>query len=768
MNATKRAQVPFGLRKKLMAATSMLLVAAIMLVSTSYAWFTLSTAPEITGITTSVGANGNLEIALLTSETFENMSLITSNAGDSMEASGQSKVAANATWGNLVDLDDPSYGLTSALFKLYPSALNWENGILKTSPLATPNYGADGRVTELDGTRTTSATFKDAAFTVDTAAANNGYGVRAVGAASNVSPRQLAFNSAKSGATMNANNAYTYTKNAVANNADVLMGLALAGGTPTSYSYDEVAAMKAIAVGVQSSLNSVVKTYANTIAAYALSGDCGLEDTAAIAAANAVSGKTDANEVINAIAAGVTGTEIDEIKTELNALAAAQAKVATAISTATTMLEANTGKAAFTASSNFSGGDDLAAVEDNVATPLIGGTADMEAYDASDAPITGSLKDNATNIKKLYMTGDTAVATVADYTGTFQVIKVSFPEITVYAGEKGATTGKLAAVTNIVGSLNSPSDAATAALSEFYGYIIDFAFRTNAAGSSLKLQSEAANRVYSDATDNTLATMGQGSTATLTYDTTGLTAAQGKRLLEAMRVVFFNPTTSEVFGFGQFTVTENTAVSTTGTLKLYTGVDASVTKYVLGKTAYELSYALDTATYPAADGATVAYANEYKTTLTASEYEAFTPAATSSVVEDGLTTYTLGKDAYNEVYTIKADFTVATDTAPSADNCTNYNPTITKAAYELLGAETGTRVVNGISYTESTDDVLTELPQNEPTKVSAMVYMDGTKIDNSAVSAMGESGTLSLNLQFSSTADLVPMENSALKNQTAE
>lgn len=767
MNETKRAQVPFGLRKKLMAATSMLLVAAIMLVSTSYAWFTLSTAPEITGITTSVGANGNLEIALLTSETFENMSLITSNAGDSMEASGQSKVAANATWGNLVDLDDPSYGLTSALFKLYPSALNWENGILKTSPLATPNYGADGRVTELDGTRTTSATFKDAAFTVDTAAANNGYGVRAVGAASNVSPRQLAFNSAKSGATMNANNAYTYTKNAVANNSSVLMGLALAGGSPTSYSYDEVTAMKAIAVGVQSSLNSVVKTYANTIAAYALSGDCGLKDTAAIAAANAVSGKTDANEVINAIAAGVTGTEIDEIKTELNALAAAQAKVATAISTATTMLEANTGKAAFTASSNFSGGDDLAAVKDNVATPLIGGTADMVAYNATGETVQIST-ENATSIKELYMGGDSAVATVADYTGTFQVIKVSGFNITVYAGAKGATTGKLAAVTNIVGSLNSPSDAVTAALREFYGYIIDFAFRTNAAGSGLKLQSEAANRVYSDATDNTLATMGQGSTATLTYDTTGLTAAQGKRLLEAMRVVFFNPTTSEVFGFGQFTVTENTAVSTTGTLKLYTGVDASVTKYVLGKTAYELSYALDTATYPAADGATVAYANEYKTTLTASEYEAFTPAATSSVVEDGLTTYTLGKDAYNEVYTIKADFTVATDTAPSADNCTNYNPTITKAAYELLGAETGTRVVNGISYTESTNDVLTALPQNEPTKVSAMVYMDGTNIDNSAVSAMGESGTLSLNLQFSSTADLVPMENSALKNQTAE
>lgn len=58
-----------GVRKKLMGAVAMLLVASIMVVSSTYAWFTLSTAPEITGISTSVGANGNLEIALLNSDT---------------------------------------------------------------------------------------------------------------------------------------------------------------------------------------------------------------------------------------------------------------------------------------------------------------------------------------------------------------------------------------------------------------------------------------------------------------------------------------------------------------------------------------------------------------------------------------------------------------------------------------------------------------------------------------------------------------------------
>ena len=57
-----------SIKSKLMAAVAMLLVASFMVVSSTYAWFTLSTAPEITGVKTSVGANGNLEIALLDSD----------------------------------------------------------------------------------------------------------------------------------------------------------------------------------------------------------------------------------------------------------------------------------------------------------------------------------------------------------------------------------------------------------------------------------------------------------------------------------------------------------------------------------------------------------------------------------------------------------------------------------------------------------------------------------------------------------------------------
>ena len=58
-----------SIRSKLVAAVAMLLVASFMVASSSYAWFTLSTAPEVTGIKTTVGANGSLEIALYTGQT---------------------------------------------------------------------------------------------------------------------------------------------------------------------------------------------------------------------------------------------------------------------------------------------------------------------------------------------------------------------------------------------------------------------------------------------------------------------------------------------------------------------------------------------------------------------------------------------------------------------------------------------------------------------------------------------------------------------------
>ncbi|MCD8375344.1 MAG: hypothetical protein LUD69_00175 [Oscillospiraceae bacterium] len=135
-----RAALP-RMRGKVMSVLGMLVISAVLLAGTTYAWVTLSTAPEVTGVTTSLSANGALEIALSDADGEEPDA---SAVGDS--SANQEVTAANLTWGNLVDLSDSSYGLDN--LTIYPSRLNTSS--LRTSPLMAVNYGADGRVTTLN------------------------------------------------------------------------------------------------------------------------------------------------------------------------------------------------------------------------------------------------------------------------------------------------------------------------------------------------------------------------------------------------------------------------------------------------------------------------------------------------------------------------------------------------------------------------------------------------------------------------------------------
>ena len=714
MNTKQRAQVPFGLRKKLMAATSMLLVAAIMLVSTSYAWFTLSTAPEITGITTSVGANGNLEIALLNNETYADPGAITSNTGDSIETQGA--VAANATWGNLIDLSDPSYGLSN--IKMYPSALNGTAETMTyTSPLKTPAYGADGRVTTLEAT-TTSAVYDGTAF------ATPGYGVRAVGVSSNVSPRQLAFTSAKANFTQAAKSAQASTKSSVSANANSLLSIATGGSEPTSYTYAQVENMKAIAVGIQSSLNSIVSAYANAIVAAAAADTTNVTDEQLSLLNSTLSGMTNATSLLTAV--GNFATVPQKYTDDLQDLEAAQTTVAQSIAMANGLLEGNTTKAEFgndPAVSDYNDNDvaDTTDITNGMASPLVGGKAGLKAYDSNHEEVTISVSDinKLINEAKYIYIGAGAVNTVASYTGTFKITEAL--GIGVYAGVNGNADGvtevnKLADVTATVNGLSPDFGEGTANISDFYGYIIDFAFRTNAANSNLLLQTEAVNRVYSNAEGENLATMGSGSFGA--FDYTGLTFEQGKNLLESYRVVFFNPADGAIYGIAKFgdiptAATEGSTIIT-GKLQLMTST-TTVGKYTLGQDAYEVETA-------AAEGT-------------------------------------------EATYKLKADFKVGEE-VPSADNCTNYVATgLTAAAYgELATTTVKADDVTTDSFTGG--NTLTSLPQNTAKNVSVLVYLDGNNIDNAAVNAVGTSGSLDLNIQFASDANLVPMENSALKNKT--
>lgn len=165
---------------KLMAAISMLLVSAILMCLTSYAWFILSTAPEVSNLKTTAGANGALEIALQSTNGNERAE-ITSAVGSSHAV--KSAAESNTYWGNVVDLTE-GYGLEHVT--LYPSRLKLNatelNGqtsyaVDTGSILQVPQFGQDGRVTGLlDATKTH--------YDGDKFTTGNNWGVNVLGAVS--------------------------------------------------------------------------------------------------------------------------------------------------------------------------------------------------------------------------------------------------------------------------------------------------------------------------------------------------------------------------------------------------------------------------------------------------------------------------------------------------------------------------------------------------------------------------------------------------------
>ena len=124
------------LKKKLTAAAAMLVVSAVMLSGVSYAWYTLSTNPEVKGITATATSNANLEIAY-----------------NELTTAPDAKGEANTTgsydrYGNLVVMDGAN-GNTS-------SQSNWRNLEKVLRPMTYDNefkymqYGADGRPSALN------------------------------------------------------------------------------------------------------------------------------------------------------------------------------------------------------------------------------------------------------------------------------------------------------------------------------------------------------------------------------------------------------------------------------------------------------------------------------------------------------------------------------------------------------------------------------------------------------------------------------------------
>jgi hypothetical protein len=131
-----------NLRKKLMAAIAMLCVSAVMLTGVSYAWFTLSTNPEVSGVKANISANDNLEIALdngyASGTDVDDASKDTNNAPN-----GKINTGNPYTWGNLVSLDTAFSNEYVKKLTLKPVQYTATG---TTVTFNYPQYGADGRI----------------------------------------------------------------------------------------------------------------------------------------------------------------------------------------------------------------------------------------------------------------------------------------------------------------------------------------------------------------------------------------------------------------------------------------------------------------------------------------------------------------------------------------------------------------------------------------------------------------------------------------------
>lgn len=129
-----KKQLP-SVKGKVVAMATSLLLAVVMLTSVSFAWFTMSGSPELGGVKTTISANGNLEIALSDKD---GLAPEKSGIGDSFSADGQKVHLANTSWGNLINLSE-NYGIENLILR--PAKLDTSYPALLTGV----KYSEDGR-----------------------------------------------------------------------------------------------------------------------------------------------------------------------------------------------------------------------------------------------------------------------------------------------------------------------------------------------------------------------------------------------------------------------------------------------------------------------------------------------------------------------------------------------------------------------------------------------------------------------------------------------
>ena len=715
------------LKQKLISAAALLLVSSIMLVSSSYAWYVLSTAPEVSNIKTQVGANGALEIALLNAESWADLTLL--DMGDIDESvtdpEAVSDVTANLTWGNLVNLDDASYGLGNII--LNPSRLYIEQDgsdyKVNTVLLKTPVYGEDGRVKSLDKTSAVAYTFNNGSFSNA-----DGYGVRAIGTSATMSVFQLGMNAARSSLVTYSSAARTAASNSLNATGSALAGIVVdyaVSGKTTGFTETDVAHIKSLGEGLESALAEIETALRQVFAGYLTTTAAVADGVTAENYQTLLAGVNDTavslSDLLTAYP-GITGVVAD-IEANVTKLNGDMTKVETAIEKCDEMLTE-----AGTATYDWSAIAGIIYPLVDTDTMLVNGkdidTLKSELIKDGNIDFDGAFALVSGGITITVPSGSGILSNIADFAGDYaSTVPVSVnTELSgkpLSASMDVLMTTATAVIPTHLTACGNGLKAATVAeatgsnsITDYYGYAIDLAFRTNAVESDLLLQTEAVNRIYDGDTQNP-ALQGGGSYMSFTTSA-GLSATKMVKLMRGIRVVLMDGN-QKILGIAALDCT-------------------------LGKDVYTVLSDEDkaeTGMYAYLDGSAGAYQNS--DLIDAATYEALLD---ESHVEFNKTTGKVTAKLYMYTYSM-------TRSSTSTEDEIKYTG----------GLSLGNIVESG---------VITPMAQDVVQRVTALVYLDGSVVNNATVAANSmHSMTGTLNLQFSSSAELLPADNTQLRNDTS-
>lgn len=685
-NHEREQRRPAYLKRKLMAALSMLLVSSILMGTTTYAWLIMSTAPEVTGITTNVGANGSLEIALLNSTTRQDLSQIRTTVGDSLanRVLNQDNLAqqlnpaaiatANNTWGNLIDLGYPGYGLGE--ITLLPTRLNvaasGEGYRVNNGLLSVPVYGFDGRIMELEK-NTYSATFDGTRFAYDIevdetgkSGFTQGYGVRGIGTSNSLSAQAAALSNAIGLINTYTNSAGSAATSALDKNGNALSGILLAhvADSAAAYGQKELDALKALLNDLDSALTYVdlaIRQGMVAVAASEIADETLFEAAQAIINANKPLAEVVAD--LEAQAGGV-GTLPEEFTDCIDDFTTTESKVNVALA-ACTALEQSEEKAGV--------------YEWTDIRPILG-----YIMDTNDLYIGEDKFDDFDMEKALALvtSGKEIVLTLGPYSGVPAEIATFTGDLEAMIDEVSVTydgaTFTLKNITIMTVTAQNPTylgalwmyarglEAAgeegtskEVILNSTYGYALDMAFRCNAATSDLLLQTTPVARVSSDDV-NSPNIMGGGSYMEFSTESETFTLEQMIYLMDAIRVGFLDDQ-GNILGIAKLNTSNRVTVD--GTVK--------APLYLYG--------------------------------------------------------------------------------------------------YEFVTDETSQELMLVMGERQKIDNVITPLTQNVAKAVTTLVWLDGDIVDNTMVAADASASlTGVLNLQFASSADLIPAHNNQLLTATTD